>query len=141
LVLDAFALVALVADEPAASEVDGLLRRGDAAVTAVNLAEAVDVLGRTRGHEPETVRDVLAPLVAETLTLAELDEDMAYAAGALRKRHYDRKTSPLSLADCFALAAAVRDGALATADPPLAAAAREEAVDVMALPDSRGRRP
>jgi PIN domain nuclease of toxin-antitoxin system len=44
--LDAFALIALLTDEPAAETVEVLLRRGDAAMTVVNLAEALDVLRR-----------------------------------------------------------------------------------------------
>lgn len=47
--VDAFALIALLRDEPAAGEVEGLLRRGEAAVTAINLAEALDVLERVDG--------------------------------------------------------------------------------------------
>jgi PIN domain nuclease of toxin-antitoxin system len=140
-ILDAFALVALAADEPAAAEVESLLRRGDAAMTAVNLAEAVDVLGRTKGHDPETVEAVLAPLLAETVVLVDVDAAAAWRAARLRARHYDRRSSPLSLADCFALAAAAQDGSLATADPPLAAAARAEDIDLLPLPGSDGRRP
>jgi len=141
MVLDAFALVALAADEPAAGEVEALLRRGDATVTAVNFAEVIDVLGRTRGHEPAGLRETFAPLLQEAVELLEVGDDGAWRAAELRRRHYERKASPLSLADCFALAAGVEDGALATADPPLAAAARAEGIDVIALPDSNGTRP
>lgn len=65
-------------------------------------------------------------------------------AGALRARFYDRDTRPpfAGLADCRALASALRCGqAVATADPDLAWAAREMDLEVAALPDSRGRRP
>ena len=48
--------------------------------------------------------------------------------------------SPLSLADCVLLAAA-SGASLATADPPLARAARAERIEVHPLQDSRGRRP
>ena len=47
----------------------------------------------------------------------------------------------MSLADCVALATAAAARAIATADPPLAAAARAEGIDVIALPDSEGRAP
>jgi hypothetical protein len=46
---DAFALLAPLGEEPAADNVEALLRRGDAAITAVNLAEALDVLQRVQG--------------------------------------------------------------------------------------------
>lgn len=141
MVLDAFALVALAADEPAAAEVEALLRRGDVSVTSVNLAEVIDVLGRARGHDLDRVREVFAPLAGEVLTVLDVGADAAWHTAELRGRHYDRKSSPLSLADCFALAAGIEDGALATADAPLAAAARAEGVDVVALPASDGTRP
>lgn len=76
------------------------------------------------------------------LEVAGLDAGLALAAGSLRARHYRRRTCEVSLGDCCALALAKRrDLALATADPELAATARAESVDVVALPDSRGRRP
>jgi len=50
--------------------------------------------------------------------------------------------SPLSLADCLALATAIDLGdALATSDRALAALARRYQLTVVALPDSRGRKP
>jgi predicted nucleic acid-binding protein len=61
---------------------------------------------------------------------------------SLRRRHYDRATRELSLADCFLLAAASRlDASIATSDPGVASAAREESLELIALPDSTGRRP
>jgi rRNA-processing protein FCF1 len=57
-------------------------------------------------------------------------------------RRYHRTRAPLSLADCLLLAAARGAQAIvATADRPLAGAARAEGIEVAALPDSRGRRP
>ena len=48
----------------------------------------------------------------------------------------------LSLADCFLLATASRLGAsVATADPAVAAAARDESLELVPLPDRSGRRP
>jgi predicted nucleic acid-binding protein len=66
----------------------------------------------------------------------------AWLADDMRSRHYDKKTKTLSLADCLLLAHAILAGdAIATADPPLAAVARVEGLDVIALPDSSGERP
>ena len=63
-------------------------------------------------------------------------------AGELHAKHYDRKTSPLSMADCVALAtAAALAEPLATSDPPLAAAAQAEGVTILGLQDVNGRRP
>ena len=48
--------------------------------------------------------------------------------------HYDRRQSPVSMADCFALATARRERAtLITGDAALARAARAEFVDVVEL--------
>lgn len=141
--LDAYGLVALVADEAAAPEVEALLRAGECRIAAVNFAEAVDVCQRQRGVAPEEVRDALEPLtLSGALGVAASDESEAWLAAALRGRYYHREQSALSLADCFLLAHAVSAGEpLATADPPLAQAARSENVEVVALPDTAGRRP
>ena len=48
---------------------------------------------------------------------------------------------PVPLADCFLIAAAGADDSVATADGPVAEAAREEGIAVHALPDSGGDRP
>jgi ribonuclease VapC len=140
--LDAFALISLLRDEPAADEVETILRRGGAAMTAVNLAEALDVLQRVDGVERARLEALTGPLVHESLVLIAVDERVARDAADLRARHYHRTQAPLSLADCLLLAAARGSaGIIATADRPLAAAALAEGVEVAALPDSGGHRP
>lgn len=133
-VLDAFALVALALEEPAADEVETLIRRGDTAVTAINLAEALDQLVRVHQRDIESVRVHFGPLIGEVVALIDFGEPLCWSAVELRARHYDRRHSPLSLADCVALAAAA-GGSLATADRPLMLAARAESVDVITLPE------
>jgi PIN domain nuclease of toxin-antitoxin system len=140
-VLDAFALVALALDEPAAAEVEATVRRGDCSVSAVNLAEALDQLGRVHGRTLEELRAAFAPVLGEVIAVVAADETVAWQAAELRRRHYRRRQSELSLADCMALAIVHRDDRLLTADPALALAARAEAIDVLALPDTTGRRP
>lgn len=140
--LDAFALIAFVAGEPAAERVRHLLRGGDCWLTSVQLAETLDVLVRVLGHDPAEVVRVLDPLLATEVSLLEVGEPEARTAAALRRRHYRKGTSELSLADCLLLAAAVpRSAAIVTSDLPLATAARAEGVGVDPLPDSRGRLP
>jgi PIN domain nuclease of toxin-antitoxin system len=139
--LDAFALIALLRDEPAADEVETILRRGEAAMSAVNLAEALDVLQRVDGVERTRIDALTMPLVSESLQLLVVDERTARDGADLRARRYHRTRAPLSLADCVLLAAASgADAVVATADRPLAGAARAEGIEVAALPDSRGRR-
>jgi uncharacterized protein with PIN domain len=141
--LDAYALVALVADEPAAERVEGILRDGDARVVVVNLAEAVDVCSRVRNLSIEEVRAAVEPLIlGNVLSLAVSDEPQAWLAAEIRFEHYDRKSAALSMADCFLLAHGVTDGGpIATSDPPLASVAAVLELEVVGLPDSSGKRP
>jgi uncharacterized protein with PIN domain len=132
--LDAFALIALLADEPAAGEVEALLRQGNAAMTAVNLAEALDVLQRIQGIPRDRLEEITLPLVGERMTLITIDEQIARAAADIRARRYHRTRAPLSLADCILLAATGASDVLATADGPLLRAAEAENVNVKQLP-------
>lgn len=141
--LDAYALVALIGDEPAADEVEELLRDGDCHVVALNLAEATDICQRQHGIAAGEVRAAIQPLtLSNVLTVSVSDENVAWSAGDLRAKHYHRKDRPVSMADCFLLAHAVSDnGELATSDPDLAGVARAEGVAVIPLPDRRSERP
>lgn len=141
ILLDAYALVAAATGEAAAAEVAELLRGGDCAVTTTNLAELYDQLVRRVGLDPEAVDTHVRPLLDESLALRDLDRERAARAGLLRAQLYRRRTVELSLADCVLLASLDEGDAVATADPPLARAARRLGHTVTALPDSRGRRP
>jgi PIN domain nuclease of toxin-antitoxin system len=132
--LDAYALIALLAEEPAADDVESLLRRGGAAITAVNLAEALDVLQRVQGVSRERLEELTTPLVGERMALVAIDERIARDAADIRARRYHRTRSPLSLADCILLAATGESDALATADGPLIRAAEAENLRVKVLP-------
>ncbi|MBA3376501.1 MAG: hypothetical protein H0U00_11950 [Actinobacteria bacterium] len=83
--LDAYCLVALVANEAAAQEVDELLRGGGCRVVAVNLAEAIDVAVRTHPYPFAEVRKALEPLVlGGHLTVAVSGEAEAWLAAEVR---------------------------------------------------------
>ena len=139
--LDAYALVAFLADEPARDEVEALLRES-CVVTTVNLAESLDVLERVYGIGQDELRALVDPLLADALAIAAPTPEDAWVAASLRRRYYARPASELSLADCFLLAAAVRlNTSVATADPAVASAARTEALTLVPLPDSSGQRP
>ena len=140
-VLDAFALVALALDEPAAAEVEATIRRGDCGVSAVNLAEAIDQLGRVHGGAEAALRGAFAPVLGAAVIVVPARRGRRLRAAELRRRHCRRREAELSLADCIALAIVRPGDRLVTADPALARAARGEAFDVLALPDSAGRRP
>lgn len=141
--LDAYALVALVADEPPAAEVEAILRDGETRIAAVNLAEAADIAQRVHGITSDEVRAAFEPLLlSNVLSVVVCDEPQAWLAAEIRAQHYDRKTAALSMADCLLLAHGVTDGeAIATADPVIAAVAASLDIDVVGLPDSSGKRP
>jgi predicted nucleic acid-binding protein len=133
-----------VLDEPSAAEVETLLRdeSSPAVVTTVTEAETVDMLVRRGGATADLVADSLGLLRRGGLIVQPVDIELAHTAGFLRARHFDKRLRAVSMADCLALAAAVLAGdRLATADRALAQMAREEAVVLIALQDTRGGRP
>jgi PIN domain nuclease of toxin-antitoxin system len=139
-VLDAYAVIAALVGERAGVEVRPLL--SGALVCAPNLAEVIDVCTRVHGNEPEAVHERIEWLVAGGLEVAALDASLALTAGALRARRYARRTCEVSLGDCCAATlAATRGLKLATSDQHLTDVARAERIALIALPDSKGRRP
>jgi PIN domain nuclease of toxin-antitoxin system len=132
-VLDAYALIAFVLDEPAADAVEGLLRAGDAAATSVNYGEALDRLVRGAGMPSEAVEEALSTLLAAGVARIDVDFGLARTAALLRATHYDRTKRPLSFADCICLAAAGRGERVATADQPMLETARAEGIPTVAL--------
>ena len=139
--LDAYALVALLGDEPAATDVEDLLRIGQAAINAINFAEAIDVLYRIYSFPVESVNAALEPMVGAPLVVMPATEEQAWRAAHLRRTYYDRRTRPLSVADCFLLASAGGGDVIATPDPAVAEVARKERLGLFALADSTGRKP
>lgn len=140
-VLDAYALIAFLVGEPAAEEVEGLVRRGTTAIPVVNLAEALDVTQRVHGVSETDLRTVIDPLLATGLRLIPQSAADAWRAADIRLRYYDRRNNPLSLADCLLLASVESADALATADRAIAAVARAEGTRLVPLPDSTGAKP
>ena len=139
IVLDSFAIRALLRDEPAAALVQQLIEREeDTALTALGVSEVIDHLVRLLGaDEEETVLD-LAQLGLASPT--PVDTALALQAGLLRARHYHRKSRAVSLADCIAAEAArAADAQLAPGDPHLLDVCHREGIAVIALPDSAGR--
>jgi len=137
--IDASALIALLGAEPAAGEVQDLLNRG-AAMTTLNLAEAIDRLKRRYGLGIEQTRPVIEGLLAKSLMLLPLGHVEAWRAGEIRAAHYHRSRCPISLADAVLVASAPADGLIASSDGPLLTVAASEGIATVALPDSKGRR-
>jgi predicted nucleic acid-binding protein len=141
IVLDAYAVIAFIRDEPAAAPVGSLLR-SDSQLVAPNLAEIVDKLVRVFGRRVDDVHARLALLERAGVRMVPADAELGLLAGELRARHYHHQRMPVSLADCFAAAHALRSQLpLATSDRPLATVVRAEGGEVLGLPDTAGRLP
>lgn len=141
-VLDAYAVIAALMDEPAQPAMEPLLREGAPKLSAVNLAEVLDHVVRVRGQSFDDVTERLYWLGAGGLEIVDTRLEIAAGAGYFRARHYHHRDRDLSMADCFALAtASVLEEPLATADPVIAAVASYEDIELIPLPDSAGRRP
>jgi PIN domain nuclease of toxin-antitoxin system len=143
-VFDASAIIALLVDEPARAEVEPLLKAPgtEPKLSAVNMGEVVDKLVRVRGMVFDDVLERLIWLAAGGLEIADADLEVGAVAGFLRARHYHRREKDVSIADCYALAtASVLEEPLATSDQFVADVARYEEIELVALPDSNGRRP
>jgi predicted nucleic acid-binding protein len=137
--IDASALIALLGAEPAAREVQEMLNRG-AAMTTLNLAEAIDRLKRRYDLEIERTRPVIEGLLSKSLTLLPLGPAQAWRAGEIRAAHYHRSRCPISLADAVLVASAPAGGRIASSDGPLLTVAASEGIATAVLPDSKGRR-
>jgi uncharacterized protein with PIN domain len=141
IVLDAYALTALLSGEPAADEVGRLIADGAATVPAPNLAEAADRLGRIHGIAIERTRSAVELLEQSSdLRIRAAERFHAWRAAELRLAHYHRTRCPLSLGDCLLLAMTGEQERLATSDPHVLAIADMERIARIALEDSQGRR-
>lgn len=138
IVLDSYAVIALLLDEPAAADVQRLIEGDEGvALTLLGVAEVLDYLVRLAGaEEDEAALDLAQLRLADPPALAP---DVAVRAGLLRARHYHRRDRAISLADCVAAETArTLDAPLATSDPHLLDTCAAECIAVIALPDSRG---
>jgi predicted nucleic acid-binding protein len=138
IVLDAYAVLAHLKDEPAAPEVTALLEGDDEVrLTAIGVAEVLDHLVRIVGADPEeAVLDVAQLGLAEAIPLGP---DGGFRAGLLRARHYHRNDRAVSLADCISAdAAKSSDARIATSDPHLLDLCEAESIGILPLPDTTG---
>lgn len=136
-ILDAYAVLALLKDEPAADAVEHLIRdEAVVSMTAVGVAEVIDHLVRLAGADEDDAMLDLAQLgLADPLVV---DESIGARAGLLRARHYHRRERAVSLADCVAAEVARRfDRAIATSDPHLLDTCAAESIAVIPLPTRR----
>jgi len=114
-VLDTFAVMAYVQDEPGRDVVRRLLEDAQAArvslsISAVNVAEVYYTLWRRVGEEPAHL--VIIDLQLAGVQVHDADLDLSLRAGSLKAQY------PMALGDCHAAALAQRlDATLVTGDP------------------------
>jgi len=122
-VLDSWAVVAFLQHEPAASEVESLIREAHATgvalwITVVNLGEIWYTIARNRSSS--RADGAVEEILALGLRVRDADWNLTREAARL-KAHYR-----LSYADCFAAALARQLGAeLVTGDPEFRRLAEE----------------
>ena len=137
--LDAYAVLAYLKGERAASEVRPLLGLADSSLTALGVAEVLDHLVRLSGADEEDATLDLAQL--DLIDGVSVDAMIGAAAGRLRARSYHRTRCQVSVADCVAAEVArSRRQALATADPDLLDVCHAEGIAVAVLTASNGSR-
>lgn len=140
--LDAGPVVSLLLDDPAAARIaDELAGRERMRISVVNIAEVVDVLRRVHRVSEEDVGEAIDRVLAELADPVDATRTLALRAADIRARHYHRRDRDLSLADAFVVATAAAHDAVATSDAVVARAARAEGIEVLPLPNARGRRP
>jgi predicted nucleic acid-binding protein len=114
-VLDTFALLAYLQDEPGAARVETLLENASREkcrlfVSIINLGEMLYIIERRNGVA--VAQDALALIRQLPIEILPADEQMVFAAAHIKASH------ALSYADAFAVAAAAHEGAvILTSDP------------------------
>jgi len=129
-VLDAYALLAYLQDEPGAARVQRLLnlakkRRAALWISVVNLADALYITERERGLAK--VQQAIAVIDELPLNVVEVDRALAFSAAHVKARH------ALAFADAFAVALAKeRKASVVTGDPDFKTVAKEIPIEWLA---------
>ena len=114
-VLDSFALLAYLQDEPVASHIEKLLENAGKAkcrlfLSMINLGELLYITERRGGVAK--AQDTLALIRQLPIEVLAVDEQTVFAAAHLKASH------AISYADCFAVVAAMQENAvIITGDP------------------------
>jgi PIN domain nuclease of toxin-antitoxin system len=135
--LDAYALIAFLQDEPAAAQVASLISHGDSAISTVNLAEAGQRMLR---HHDVTIGELQELVSSMPISVVPFSHAHAWQAGWIRAEYYRRRRIEISLGDSCLLAVAAPVDRVATADPAVLLVAEAEGIATVALPNSGGAR-
>jgi len=129
-VLDSYALLAYLQDEPGAARVQRLLnlakkRRAALWISVVNLAEALYIIERERCLPK--VQQAIAVIDELPLNVVEVDRALAFSAAHVKARH------ALAFADAFAVALAKeKKASVVTGDPEFKTVAKEIPIEWLA---------
>jgi predicted nucleic acid-binding protein len=129
-VLDSFALLAHLQDEPGAPRVRAVLeqaekRRAEIYLSIVNYGEVVYITEREKGLT--AAQSVIAAVDQLPVRLVEADRGLTLAAAHIKARH------PLAYADAFAAALAQANNAiLFTGDPEMKAVEGQTRIEWLA---------
>lgn len=114
-VLDTFAMLAYLQDEPVASRIEKLLESAEKEkshlmISIINLGEILYITERRGGVS--RAQDTLALIQQLPIEILPADQQAVFSAAHIKANH------ALSYADCFAVAAAVdKDAVILTNDP------------------------
>ena len=112
-VLDAWAVIALLRDEPGADEVERMIAGGGAIMSAINLGEVL--YGLRRSHGPDIAASRVEG-IRQTVRVEQPDWPLIERAAAVKAE------GGVSYADAFCIATALRLSApVATGDPEILA--------------------
>jgi predicted nucleic acid-binding protein len=129
-VLDSWALLALLRDEPAGERVEEEWLARGAAISAINLGEALYIRIRERGEDAAATE---IDTIRRRSTVVEADWPLVFAAARIKA------SGGLSYADAFCVATAERlDAALWTGDPEIVDLAEKLPCEVHDLRPVRG---
>ena len=135
-------MIDLLLDEPSAVEIATAIRDAKSLrISVVNVAEVIDVTRRVHGVSAEDALSAVNRFLDEVARPVVVTREQAERAADIRARYYHRRDRDVSLADCFVIAAAEPGDTVATSDRAVADVARAEGLEVLALPNARGRRP
>jgi predicted nucleic acid-binding protein len=124
-VLDSWALLAYLGDEPAAGQVESAWIAEGAAISSINLGEVLYI--RIRSHGEKSANDAVAA-IRGPLEVVDPDWALVSTAAAIKAR------GGLSYADAFCIATALRANArLLTGDPEIIERAAHHSCEVVDL--------
>ena len=135
-------MIDLLLDEPSAVEIATAIRDAKSLrISVVNVAEVIDMTRRVHGVSAEDALSAVNRFLDEVARPVVATREQADRAADIRARYYHRRDRDVSLADCFVIAVAEPGDTVATSDSAVALVAGEEGLDVLSLPNARGRRP